>query len=92
MGPILFGALLVIVWRARRTFSALPESDRLLLAFSVPVIALITTQAFLSRAHANWAAYGLCRGRRSGDSRDDPRRRLDLAEIVARHSTRLLPS
>jgi 4-amino-4-deoxy-L-arabinose transferase-like glycosyltransferase len=56
MGPILFGALLVIVWRARRGFSALPESDRLLLAFSVPVIALITTQAFLSRAHANWAA------------------------------------
>jgi 4-amino-4-deoxy-L-arabinose transferase-like glycosyltransferase len=56
MGPILFGALLVIVWRARKGFSALPESDRLLLAFSVPVIALITTQAFLSRAHANWAA------------------------------------
>lgn len=56
MGPILFGALLVIVWRARRAFFSLPESDRLLLAFSVPVIALITTQAFLSRAHANWAA------------------------------------
>jgi 4-amino-4-deoxy-L-arabinose transferase-like glycosyltransferase len=56
MGPILFGALLVIVWRARRSFLAIPESDRLLLAFSVPVIALITTQAFISRAHANWAA------------------------------------
>jgi 4-amino-4-deoxy-L-arabinose transferase-like glycosyltransferase len=56
MGPVLFGALLVIVWRARATFSAVPESDRLLLAFCVPVIALITVQAFLSRAHANWAA------------------------------------
>ncbi len=53
-GPILFGALLVIVWRARR--AQLPEADRLLLAFSVPIIAVIVVQAFLSRAHANWAA------------------------------------
>lgn len=56
MGPVLFGALLVIVWRARASASNLPDSDRLLLAFSIPVIALITVQAFLSRAHANWAA------------------------------------
>jgi 4-amino-4-deoxy-L-arabinose transferase-like glycosyltransferase len=53
-GPILFGALLVIVWRAMR--QRLPETDRLLLAFTVPLIAIITVQAFLSRAHANWAA------------------------------------
>ncbi|MCG8561600.1 MAG: glycosyltransferase family 39 protein [Hyphomicrobiales bacterium] len=53
-GPILFGALLWIVARAPRHGSAGPE--RLLLAFSVPVIALVLTQAFLSRAHANWAA------------------------------------
>ncbi len=53
-GPILFGALLVICWRAMR--QKLPEADRLLLAFSVPVIAAIIVQAFLSRAHANWAA------------------------------------
>jgi hypothetical protein len=53
-GPILFGAFLVIVWRARRV--QLPEADRLLLAFSVPIIAVILVQAFLSRAHANWAA------------------------------------
>ncbi len=53
-GPILFAALLVIVWRALR--AGLDEEDRLLLLFSVPVIALVTVQAFLSRAHANWAA------------------------------------
>ncbi|HEY8246563.1 MAG TPA: glycosyltransferase family 39 protein [Hyphomicrobium sp.] len=53
-GPILFGAFLVIAWRARR--ERLPEADRLLLAFSLPIIAIILVQAFLSRAHANWAA------------------------------------
>ncbi len=53
-GPILFGAFLVILRRAVRT--ELPEPDRMLLAFSAPIIAVITVQAFLSRAHANWAA------------------------------------
>jgi 4-amino-4-deoxy-L-arabinose transferase-like glycosyltransferase len=53
-GPILFGSLLVIVWRAWK--QRLPESDRLLIAFSVPIIAVITVQALISRAHANWAA------------------------------------
>lgn len=53
-GPILFGALLIICWRAAR--DRLPEADRFLLAFSVPVLLAILIQAFLSRAHANWAA------------------------------------
>jgi 4-amino-4-deoxy-L-arabinose transferase-like glycosyltransferase len=53
-GPILFGAYLVIAWRAWKP--GLDEPDRLLLAFSLPVLAVITVQAFLSRAHANWAA------------------------------------
>jgi 4-amino-4-deoxy-L-arabinose transferase-like glycosyltransferase len=53
-GPILFGALLVLFWRARR---ARPEgADRLMLAFCVPILAVVTLQAFLSRALANWAA------------------------------------
>ncbi len=53
-GPILFAALIIIAWRyVTRTFV---QADRLLLAFSIPIILLITTQAFLSRAHANWAA------------------------------------
>lgn len=53
-GPILFGSLLVILWRAWKR--RLPEPDQMLLAFSVPIIAVITVQALISRAHANWAA------------------------------------
>jgi 4-amino-4-deoxy-L-arabinose transferase-like glycosyltransferase len=53
-GPVLFGAFIVIIWRAFS--SGLPEPDRLLLCFSLPILAVITVQAFLSRAHANWAA------------------------------------
>ncbi|MGE0630602.1 MAG: ArnT family glycosyltransferase [Hyphomicrobiaceae bacterium] len=53
-GPILFGAYLVIAWRWLRR--GLEPSDRLLLAFSLPIIAVVTVQAFISRAHANWAA------------------------------------
>ena len=53
-GPVLFGAFLVIAWRAWKT--GLPVPDRLLLSFSLPLIAVIIVQALLSRAHANWAA------------------------------------
>lgn len=53
-GPILFGTLLVIAVRAWR--DGLDESGRLLLAFSLPIIAIVTVQALISRAHANWAA------------------------------------
>ena len=38
------------------TLAPLPVPDRLLVAFSMPVLAAVTSQAFLSRAHANWAA------------------------------------
>jgi 4-amino-4-deoxy-L-arabinose transferase-like glycosyltransferase len=55
-GPILFGTLIAIVWRARGRLASLPEADRLLLAFSVPIILAVTAQGLLSRAHANWAA------------------------------------
>ena len=53
-GPILFGALLIIAirWYQR----GLPENDRLLFAFAAPIIIIVTIQAFISRAHANWAA------------------------------------
>lgn len=51
-GPILFGALLVcVVQPGGRT-------GRLLLFFSVPVIAIVCVQALLSQANANWAAAG----------------------------------
>jgi hypothetical protein len=53
-GPILFGALLVVLARWRRE----TRDDRmlLLLCFVAPLLAAICGQALLSRAHANWAA------------------------------------
>jgi 4-amino-4-deoxy-L-arabinose transferase-like glycosyltransferase len=53
-GPILFAGLLVITWRAWK--EGVPETDRMLLCFVWPVLGAIMLQAFLSRAHANWAA------------------------------------
>jgi 4-amino-4-deoxy-L-arabinose transferase-like glycosyltransferase len=53
-GPILFGSLIAILVRAYH--QGLDPRDRMLLCFTVPVIAVVTTLAFLSRAHANWAA------------------------------------
>ena len=55
-GPILFGALIVIVWRALRQPGSLPAADKFLIAFSVPILVVVTTQGLISRAHANWAA------------------------------------
>lgn len=48
MGPILFGTLLLLLWK-------LPENARGYLLLSVPIIALVCVQALLSRAYANWA-------------------------------------
>lgn len=59
-GPILFVALMVVAWRARKT--KMPEADRLLLAFALPVLAIVTAQALASRAHANWAAVSYVAG------------------------------
>lgn len=54
-GPIFFAVLLWIViarWRATVT----DERFRLLLAFTLPVLAVMTFESLLSRANANWAA------------------------------------
>jgi 4-amino-4-deoxy-L-arabinose transferase-like glycosyltransferase len=53
-GPILLAGLLIIALRWYK--GELPENDRLLFAFAAPIIVIVTLQAFLSRAHANWAA------------------------------------
>ncbi len=53
-GPILFAVLLIAIWRWWR--GRLDARDRLLLAFALPIIVIVTAQAFISRAHANWAA------------------------------------
>lgn len=59
-GPILLAGLVTVIAGAWRT--GLPEGERMLLAFTLPVLAVISAQAFLSRAHANWAAVSYVAG------------------------------
>jgi 4-amino-4-deoxy-L-arabinose transferase-like glycosyltransferase len=65
-GPLYFAGLLVISTRGYRSYTGqgarLPEPDRLMLAFALPLVVLITIQAFLSRAHPNWAAVAYVSG------------------------------
>lgn len=49
VGPV---ALAILVWRWLR--AGAPEA-RVLVAFSLPILAVVTVQAFLSEAYANWA-------------------------------------
>lgn len=49
-GPLCFGLMLQITWPRRST-----TADRLLICLSVPPLALISFQAFVSEANANWA-------------------------------------
>ncbi|MFZ1660870.1 MAG: glycosyltransferase family 39 protein [Paracoccaceae bacterium] len=50
VGPVLFAALLLSLVRSK-----LSDNQRALLAFALPVLAIVTVQAFLSKAYANWA-------------------------------------
>ena len=53
-GPILVIVLLRAAWREIRHPS--DPAKILLLCFSLPVLAILTVQALLSRAHGNWSA------------------------------------
>lgn len=55
-GPILFAALLVIAIRLVKSAPGQLGSDRLLLAFSLPILVILTLQGVISRSHANWGA------------------------------------
>jgi 4-amino-4-deoxy-L-arabinose transferase-like glycosyltransferase len=56
-GPILFPAFLVGAFlTVRGSKNETWPADRLLLFFCLPILAVATTQGFLSRANANWAA------------------------------------
>ncbi len=54
-GPVAAG---IVVWGLIRSWRGKPydHPDTLLLSLSLPVIAVVTVQAFISRANANWAA------------------------------------
>ena len=54
--PILGLALLAIKERSDVKNVAVPNAKRMLLIFALTPIVIVTVQAFLSRAHANWAA------------------------------------
>jgi 4-amino-4-deoxy-L-arabinose transferase-like glycosyltransferase len=61
LGPVLAG---LFVWGLARGWPfAGPASQsraaRILLAFALPVLVVVTVQAFISRANANWAAVAL---------------------------------
>ncbi len=56
-GPLLFTALLIYCARWLGDGERARGGERLLLAFSVPVLLLMVIQALLSRANANWAAF-----------------------------------
>jgi Dolichyl-phosphate-mannose-protein mannosyltransferase len=56
-GPIVFGFLIATVVGAGK-FSLIRQ-DRLMLAFALPVLAIVTTLSFVTRAHSNWAGTAL---------------------------------
>ena len=53
-GPVVMAGLIVLVARLRAPF--VTADDRTMLAFSVPVLALLILFAFVTRANGNWAA------------------------------------
>jgi hypothetical protein len=53
-GPVAFVALLYAFFASQAGSSV--RADRLLIAFTLPALVLITLTAFLGRANANWAA------------------------------------
>ena len=59
-GPILCAVLLAAL--ARIASPAISRADRLMLAFSIPPLVLITAVAIMSRAFANWAATAFISG------------------------------
>lgn len=60
-GPIPLGALIVgLVLAARRR--KLDPDDLTLLCFSLPPLLIVTAQAFISRANANWSGAGYLAG------------------------------
>lgn len=57
-GPVILAAACAAAWLWARG-RPLASNDRLLLAFSAPVLVLLSVLAFTTRANANWAATGL---------------------------------
>lgn len=54
MGPVMFAALLAMGWQAVRGHLTLLQVTMVL--FALPIVAVVSVQALLSEAYANWAA------------------------------------
>jgi 4-amino-4-deoxy-L-arabinose transferase-like glycosyltransferase len=57
IGPIIFAGFLVIVTRFGKP--GIARDDRLMLAFAIPPLAIVTVVAFMRGANANWVAPSL---------------------------------
>lgn len=55
VGALMFLALLGLFWRAVRHGATLSDEDKVLLAFILPTLLVVTTIAFVTRANGNWA-------------------------------------
>lgn len=55
VGPLMMAGFLLALWRLARG-PARASADLLLAAFALPPLAVVTVQAFISEANANWAA------------------------------------
>ena len=56
IGPLAFPILIWVVIRLARRRDARRPPELFLLAFTLPPLVIVAAQAFISRAHANWAA------------------------------------
>ena len=54
LGPVVFTVFLMASFRVMAP--DLDRADRMMLAFAIPPLALVTTMAFFTRVNANWAA------------------------------------
>ncbi|MBL8544610.1 MAG: glycosyltransferase family 39 protein [Hyphomonadaceae bacterium] len=56
IGPLVYLALIWVLWRAARRSAGLQTEDRFLIAFILPPLVFVSLIAFISRANANWVA------------------------------------
>ncbi|WP_323763021.1 ArnT family glycosyltransferase [Maricaulis sp.] len=55
-GPVTFGVLVTLFGLTLGKFLRAAPDQRLLVLYALPPLAVVAVQAFISRAHANWAA------------------------------------
>lgn len=56
LGPVVFFALLWIIWRAIRRGVNMAVEDKFFFAYVLPPLLFVSVIAFISRANANWGA------------------------------------